>query len=219
MIQTDRELEIVIQWKQKSTQIDLTTIEDLKFQSINLDGSGESFQGEEGKSGDVNSIPKNNETTIFDCLDRFQHEEMLSGNDKWYCPRCKDHVSALKKIQIYKLPEYLIVHFKRFSHQGRNSSRKISKTIEFPLENFDMSQYCKELANKSLKSCEKISYNLYAISNHIGSLNGGHYTAFCKNPIQQQWYLFDDRTFEKVSDLKNMVGSSAYVLFYKLNTK
>lgn len=101
MIQSDRELEIVIQWKQKC-KADLAKVEDTKFQSVNLDGSGTgvsedgSSKNEESKAKDPKTL--NTETSIFDCLDRFQHEEMLSGNDKWYCPRCKDHVSALKKI-------------------------------------------------------------------------------------------------------------------------
>lgn len=25
-------------------------------------------------------------------------------------------------------------------------------------------------------------YDLYAVTNHFGSLNGGHYTANCRNP-------------------------------------
>ena len=78
----------------------------------------------------------NGNTSVYDCLQRFSQEEMLSGEDKWFCSRCKQHVTALKKIQIYKLPEYLIIHLKRFSHQRANEgSRKITKTIEFPIEN------------------------------------------------------------------------------------
>jgi ubiquitin carboxyl-terminal hydrolase 4/11/15 len=34
-------------------------------------------------------------------------------------------------------------------------------------------------------------YDLFAISNHYGSLNGGHYTAYAKN-IDNKWYEFDD---------------------------
>jgi len=40
------------------------------------------------------------------------------GNDKWYCSKCKDHVLAMKKIEIYRTPEYLILHLKRFSHSA-----------------------------------------------------------------------------------------------------
>ena len=31
-----------------------------------------------------------NSVTIYDCLNYFMMEETLSGNDKWYCSKCKD---------------------------------------------------------------------------------------------------------------------------------
>jgi ubiquitin C-terminal hydrolase len=78
-----------------------------------------------------------------------------------------------------------------------------------------MSDYCKELAKEGKSGT---TYNLYAVSNHVGSLSGGHYTAFCKNPISNTWYLFDDRHVVKVADKKHITGNAAYVLFYKLNS-
>ena len=80
---------------------------------------------------------------IYDCLSCFGQEETLAGNDKWYCSKCKEHVPALKKIEIYNVPEFLIVHFKRFSHQ-RNSmfgSRKLNMPIDFPVRGLDMTGY------------------------------------------------------------------------------
>lgn len=58
-------------------------------------------------------------------------------------------------------------------------------------------------------------YDLYAISNHFGSLSGGHYTAFCKNPIYKKWYDFDDSNVDRVNP-SNLCTKAAYVLFYKL---
>lgn len=58
-------------------------------------------------------------------------------------------------------------------------------------------------------------YDLYAICNHIGpDLQGGHYTAFCKNPYDSQWYCFDDTRVE-VIDPTSLVTSAAYMLFYQ----
>ena len=36
-------------------------------------------------------------------------------------------------------------------------------------------------------------FNLYAVSNHVGSLDTGHYTAFCFNDIKKNWNKFDDQ--------------------------
>ena len=64
---------------------------------------------------------------------------------------------------------------------------------------------------------------MFAISNHYGSLNGGHYTAYCENPIAKTWYEFDDSSVTKISssnsleEIENVIVSkAAYVLFYKL---
>lgn len=57
-------------------------------------------------------------------------------------------------------------------------------------------------------------YDLYAVSCHYGSLSGGHYTAFAKNPIFNAWYQFDDSHVYKAS-AREVVDKSAYVLFYK----
>ena len=73
----------------------------------------------------------------------FSQEETLAGNDQWYCKQCKEHVNAFKKMEIYKSPEFLLVHFKRFSHQ-RNSmfgSRKLNLQIDFPVEGLNLSSY------------------------------------------------------------------------------
>lgn len=61
-------------------------------------------------------MSNSNSVSIYDCLNYFMMEETLSGNDKWYCSKCKDHVTAYKKMEVYKAPEFLIIHLKRFSH-------------------------------------------------------------------------------------------------------
>lgn len=118
---------------------------------------------------------------------------------------------ATKKMEIYNAPDYLIVHLKRFSHsRGMWGGRKVNDLITFPLDNLDMSTYI-------LKNCtenKKIVYDLYAVSNHFGSLDGGHYTAFCKNPILGKWYNFDDSDVSGLSP-SEVNTKAAYVLFYK----
>jgi ubiquitin C-terminal hydrolase len=78
-----------------------------------------------------------------------------------------------------------MIHFKRFYYQGpfRN---KIETYVEFPIQ-MNLEQYVPEWMRTV--GCE---YELYAISNHYGGLNGGHYTAFVRNIYRQTWYHFDD---------------------------
>ena len=48
------------------------------------------------------------------CMDLYLDEEVLKGADQWYCEKCKTHVDATKKIDLWILPPILIVHLKRF---------------------------------------------------------------------------------------------------------
>lgn len=59
------------------------------------------------------------------------------------------------------------------------------------------------------------AYDLYAVCNHHGDdLQGGHYTATCRNPTDGHWYSFDDNHTSKV-DESDVVSADAYILFYQ----
>jgi ubiquitin carboxyl-terminal hydrolase 20/33 len=51
---------------------------------------------------------------------------------------------------------------------------------------------------------------------HHGSAGGGHYTAHALNPIDEEWYEFDDSTVTKMEP-GAVMSSEAYVLFYRKN--
>jgi len=52
-------------------------------------------------------------------------------------------VVATKKMEIYKAPDYLIVHLKRFSHTRgiMGGGKKVGSLITFPVEKLDLSKY------------------------------------------------------------------------------
>lgn len=115
-------------------------------------------------------------------------------------------------MEIFRCPEFLIISLKRFSHHRSSasfSSRKIEEIIEYPIEGLDISQH-----TPGFKDNQKFKYDLYAVSNHYGSLNGGHYTAFAKSPINQKWYEYDDNHVNSIDESK-IINKAGYVLFYK----
>jgi len=57
-------------------------------------------------------------------------------------------------------------------------------------------------------------YDLFAVSNHYGSLGFGHYTAYCKNFKSGKWHCFDDSSVS-TEDPDNVCSTGSYVLFYK----
>ena len=58
-----------------------------------------------------------------------------------------------------------------------------------------------------------VRFNLYAVSNHFGSLEGGHYTAYCSSDVLKKWYKFDDQGVS-VMDAGDIVTPAAYTLFF-----
>jgi ubiquitin C-terminal hydrolase len=77
----------------------------------------------------------------------------------------------MKKLDLWRLPEILVVHLKRFSYD-QYLKNKLETFVDFPVDDLDFSTYIAH-KNSQLSTC----YMLYAISNHYGGLGGGHYTA------------------------------------------
>ena len=55
------------------------------------------------------------------------------------------------------------------------------------------------------------NYELYAVINHSGTLNSGHYTTYLKE--DNVWYLCNDHLISVVSEV-DVVTENAYMLFY-----
>jgi ubiquitin carboxyl-terminal hydrolase 4/11/15 len=55
----------------------------------------------------------------------------------------------------------------------------VSEKVIFPIEGLDMRPYVITLQHEP----EPVLYDLCGVSNHFGSLNGGHYTAYVKNML------------------------------------
>jgi ubiquitin carboxyl-terminal hydrolase 8 len=106
----------------------------------------------------------------------------------WDCPNCKQKRTAVKKLDISKLPPILVVHFKRFyADQDCISYRKKQNYVNFPLIDLDMAPFVAPSERKNLMQGRRNAfYNLYAVSNHYGSMESGHYTAFCKSAVAKK---------------------------------
>ncbi|XP_023512827.1 ubiquitin carboxyl-terminal hydrolase 8-like [Cucurbita pepo subsp. pepo] len=145
--------------------------------------------------------------SLYKCLEAFLQEEPLGPEDMWYCPTCKKHCQASKKLDLWRLPEILVIHLKRFSY-SRFMKNKLETYVDFPVDDLDLSMH---VAYKNGHSCTR--YVLYAVSNHYGSMGGGHYTAFVHQG-GEQWYDFDDSHVYPIG-LDKIKSSAAYVLFYR----
>ncbi|XP_028809666.1 ubiquitin carboxyl-terminal hydrolase 15 isoform X3 [Denticeps clupeoides] len=144
---------------------------------------------------------------LRDCIELFTTKEKLGADDPWYCPSCKQHQQATKKLDLWSLPPVLVVHLKRFSY-SRYMRDKLDSLVDFPLRDLDMSEF---LINPNAGPC---LYDLIAVSNHYGGMGGGHYTAYSKNKDDGKWFYYDDSSVSPASE-DQIVSKAAYVLFYQ----
>lgn len=114
------------------------------------------------------------------CLDEFCKVQQLSINDNWRCPRCKEFREGKQNLDLWRLPDLLTFHIKRFNCSAR-WREKISTKVNFPLTGLDMSEWCHEEApGTDHPTKDSYIYDLIGVMNHYGSMTGGHYVAVCK---------------------------------------
>jgi len=148
--------------------------------------------------------------TLDDCLDLYLQEEKLVGDNQWYCTKCKRHRNATKKTDLWILPPILIVHLKRFKFNDYGHiGSKNNAPMGYPINNWDLTKFVLS------QGSEEPKYDLYAVSNHVGGLGSGHYTAYGKNRFDDSWYEFNDSSCRRISERTlRSNSSSAYLLFY-----
>ncbi|XP_071070297.1 ubiquitin carboxyl-terminal hydrolase 50 isoform X3 [Dasypus novemcinctus] len=141
-----------------------------------------------------------------DCLQCFFQQDTLTWNNQIHCSFCETKQETAVRASISKAPKIVVFHLKRFDIQG-TMKRKLRTDIHYPLTNLDLTPYICPIFRKHPK------YNLCAVVNHFGDLDGGHYTAFCKNSVTQAWYSFDDTRVSEIPDT-SVQTATAYLLFY-----
>ncbi|TWW75172.1 ubiquitin carboxyl-terminal hydrolase 2 [Takifugu rubripes] len=149
------------------------------------------------------------EVTLKDCLRLFTKEDVLDGDESPMCCRCKSRRKCTKRFSIQRFPQILVLHLKRFSDSSVRTS-KLSTYVNFPLKELEMREF-------ATTGGERVTYDLYAVSNHSGNAMGGHYTAYCRHPSLGEWYSYNDSRVSPVSTA-NIRSSNAYLLFYELQS-
>ncbi|KAI3508869.1 hypothetical protein L1887_23889 [Cichorium endivia] len=143
--------------------------------------------------------------TLEEALDKFTCTEILDGENKYKCSRCKSYEKAKKKLTLLEAPNVLTIALKRFQ-SGKFG--KLNKPIHFP-EILDMAPYVSGTSDKSPV------YRLYGVVVHVDIMNAafsGHYVCYVKN-IENRWFKIDDSRVKEV-DLQSVLMKGAYMLLY-----
>jgi len=181
-------------------------------------------------------IPHSGSATLDQCLAQFCRDEGLRGEESWKCPHCNVTREATKKITFTRLPQYLIVHLKRFRKDdyGRDA-RKVHTVIDFPLRGLDMSPYTlpppnaadqqaiAQLAVHTERAFDAAMtppyiYDAYAVLQHIGDdLGRGHYTTAVRDRMKKVWRKYNDTIVRDIEPV-GLQNREAYILFYERTT-
>lgn len=139
--------------------------------------------------------------SLDELLAAYFSEIQLDTENKWRCENCGDESCAFHNVKLISTPENLIIQLKRFA--SGNKFERDNSPVSIPYQ-IDLSHYFKDQT--------KAVYSLKAISNHIGNLDSGHYTAFGKRG--NQWYLFNDNKVIEKDSLPNEPSDQPYLLFF-----
>jgi len=114
----------------------------------------------------------------------------------------------------WRLPVVACLHLKRFEQTATGSRSKVATPVSFP-KTLDMGPFMSSARNTSLSPefCDSAhyKYELFAVVNHMGNLQSGHYTSFIRQT--SSWFRCDDSLITKAS-IEQVLNSEAYLLFY-----
>uniref|UniRef100_A0A5F8GMX6 Ubiquitin carboxyl-terminal hydrolase n=1 Tax=Monodelphis domestica TaxID=13616 RepID=A0A5F8GMX6_MONDO len=159
-------------------------------------------------------IPFNQtECMLTEMLAKFTETEALEGRI-YACDQCNSRrrksspkplvlSEARKQLMIYRLPQVLRLHLKRFRWSGRNHREKIGVHVVFD-QVLTMEPYCCRDTLSSLDK-ETFAYDLSAVVMHHGKgFGSGHYTAYCYNTEGGFWVHCNDSKLNVVGRALNL---------------
>ncbi|CAN6586672.1 unnamed protein product [Malus baccata var. baccata] len=133
---------------------------------------------------------------VYASFDKYVEVERLEGDNKYHA---EEHglQDAKKGVLFIDFPPVLQLQLKRFEYDFmRDTMVKINDRYEFPLQLDLDRENGKYLSPDSDKSVRNL-YTLHSVLVHSGGVHGGHYYAFIRPTLSDQWYKFDDERVTK----------------------
>ena len=146
--------------------------------------------------------------TMDECIkDAFASETL----DDYFCESCGTKRKAVITNHISRLPSTVILVLKRFGNDGR----KKRGCIPWNLDAIDFKEHMAFHRNPFDKSLDTL-YETYAVIEHHGGTNAGHYIMFAKQ--NDVWFEYDDSEV-KLTTPERVVSDDSYILFLTAKTQ
>jgi ubiquitin carboxyl-terminal hydrolase 2/21 len=147
--------------------------------------------------------------TLDDCFDQNEQPELLFGANQIYCNNCRQNANALSYNKLYTCPEVLTIIL------NRGKGLEFDVNFSFPL-NISIDKYVTEKTNDT-------NYELIGVLTHHGpSGMAGHFVAYCKSPIDNNWYFYNDAVVTPCQgNVESEMQSNGipYILYYQRRQK
>nr|XP_025887466.1 ubiquitin carboxyl-terminal hydrolase 13-like isoform X1 [Solanum lycopersicum] len=134
---------------------------------------------------------------VYASFDKYVEVDYLDGDNK-YSSELYGLQDAKKGVLFIDFPPVLQLHLKRFEYDSmRGNDSKINDPYEFPLQldlDRENGKYLSPEADRTVRNL----YTLHSVLAHGGSVTGGHYYAFIRPTLSNQWYKFNDERVTKV---------------------
>ncbi|THG12020.1 hypothetical protein TEA_020733 [Camellia sinensis var. sinensis] len=131
---------------------------------------------------------------VYASFDKYVEVERLEGDNKYQAEQYGLQ-DAKKGVLFIDFPPVLQLQLKRFEYDFMGTTM-INDRYEFPLQldlDRENGKYLSPEANKSVRNL----YTLHSVLVHSGGVHGGHYYAFIRPTLSDQWYKFDDERVTK----------------------
>ena len=177
-----------------------------KFKINNLNNNYNNFQMNQLNfyNNQINYNNNINEVSLWDCFDYDWKINEMSGTNSMYCNYCKRTCTSQMRTVLTTGPRILILLLNR--GKGIEFNVKINFT-----EQLNISKYL-QFNNQGFL------YQLIGVISHLGESGmGGHFIAYCRDPITGQWNKYNDSIVTVVDNFQNEVINFAmpYLLFYQ----
>ena len=159
-------------------------------------------------------------TDLRSAIARFTRREDLGPEAR--CSACAvgGGGALTKQLSLRHLPIVACFHLKRFEHSSK-LHKKIRSTVRFP-EYLDLTEFTSaardaaqppalSAAAAALSSIDN-KYALFAVVNHHGTMESGHYTCFVRQAADE-WFKADDHVVSAAAKA-DVLASEGYLLFY-----
>ncbi len=145
---------------------------------------------------------KNPDIDLYECFEYNCKIDLMSGENQMFCNNCNRLCNAFYSTILYSGPYYLIINLNR----GKGAVYECK--VNFP-EQLNLVNYFTYKQGVTV-------YELYAVICHLGpSSMSGHFVAYCRNRIDNQWYLYNDAIVNLCSKQNQYNDGMPYILFYK----